>query len=253
LRTQRKVVDVFAGLDRKLTRLYRQPAPAATGIALLGDARDAGVRARSALRARALPDRARLVVTSPPYLRVVKYGYYNWLRTWLLGFDARAIDAELDDAHQRDVAHGLIISAFRDRKSPWGAALIAKARAEHWGDTALLTILRALPIERWTWDRVAEIGGEIETTYWRRAPVFWMSDDSEDVAYAIRKLINDGKTIDVQVHVEDPGAFTTPWNAIQRYRRADDGPMIEMVCAENNVSYFNYDVVPIPQADKADF
>jgi hypothetical protein len=67
------------------------------------------------------------------------------------------------------------------------------------------------------------------------------------------KLIDGGKTIDVQVHVEDPGAFTTPWNAIQRYRRVDDGPMVEMVCAENNVSYFNYDVVPIPQADKPDF
>jgi hypothetical protein len=67
------------------------------------------------------------------------------------------------------------------------------------------------------------------------------------------KLIDGGKTIDVQVHVEDPGAFTTPWNAIQRYRRIDDGPMVEMVCAENNVGYFNYDVVPIPTADRPDF
>ena len=50
-------------------------------------------RARAALREAGRPDRARLVVTSPPYLRVVKYGYYNWLRTWFLGFDARAIDA----------------------------------------------------------------------------------------------------------------------------------------------------------------
>ena len=41
-------------------------------------------------------------MTSPPYLRVVKYGYYNWLRTWFLGFDARAIDASLDDAHHRE-------------------------------------------------------------------------------------------------------------------------------------------------------
>ena len=40
--------------------------------------------------------------TSPPYLRVVKYGYYNWLRTWFLGFDARDIDAKLDDAHHRE-------------------------------------------------------------------------------------------------------------------------------------------------------
>jgi site-specific DNA-methyltransferase (adenine-specific) len=32
----------------------------------------------------------------------VKYGYYNWLRTWLLGFDSREIDATLDDAHHRE-------------------------------------------------------------------------------------------------------------------------------------------------------
>jgi hypothetical protein len=44
-----------------------------------------------------------------------------------------------------------------------------------------------------------------------------------------------------------------PWNAIQRYRRTDDGPMMEMVCAENNTGYFSYDVVPLPHADKADF
>jgi len=93
--------DVFDGLSKKLDRLYRQPPPSTSGIALLGDARDAAARARSALREHGLPDRARLVVTSPPYLRVVKYGYYNWLRTWFLGFDARAIDAALDDAHHR--------------------------------------------------------------------------------------------------------------------------------------------------------
>jgi hypothetical protein len=94
--------DVFDCLEKKLSRLYRQAPPQTPGLALLGDARDAGPRARVALRERGLPDRARLVVTSPPYLRVVKYGYYNWLRTWLLGFDARAIDASLDDAHHRE-------------------------------------------------------------------------------------------------------------------------------------------------------
>ena len=94
--------DVFACLDAKLDRLYRQLPPTTRGIALLGDARDFGGRARAALRERALPERARLVVTSPPYLRVVKYGYYNWLRTWFLGEDARAIDATLDDAHHRE-------------------------------------------------------------------------------------------------------------------------------------------------------
>jgi site-specific DNA-methyltransferase (adenine-specific) len=94
--------DVFDALSAKLDRLYRQPLPATSGISLLGDARTAGRRSRAALRARGLPDRARLIVTSPPYLRVLKYGYYNWLRTWFLGFDARAIDATLDDAHHRE-------------------------------------------------------------------------------------------------------------------------------------------------------
>jgi site-specific DNA-methyltransferase (adenine-specific) len=94
--------DVFDGLGKKLDRLFRQPPPSIEGIALLGDARDVAPRARAALLARGRPERARLVVTSPPYLRVVKYGYYNWLRTWLLGFDARRIDATLDDAHHRE-------------------------------------------------------------------------------------------------------------------------------------------------------
>jgi site-specific DNA-methyltransferase (adenine-specific) len=94
--------DVFDGLSKKLDRLFRQAPPSIEGIAMLGDARDVAPRAQAALQARGRTEQARLVVTSPPYLRVVKYGYYNWLRTWFLGFDARAIDATLDDAHHRE-------------------------------------------------------------------------------------------------------------------------------------------------------
>ncbi len=92
--------DTFACVEAKLRRLYRQGVPPVRGVALRGDARAAAAPVRAALRARALPDRARLVVTSPPYLRVVKYGYYNWLRLWFLGVDPAAVDAELDDAHR---------------------------------------------------------------------------------------------------------------------------------------------------------
>jgi hypothetical protein len=94
--------DLFVLLAAKLHRLARDGRPGTPGIALLGDARDAGLRARTALRERALPDRARLVLTSPPYLRVLKYGYYNWLRAWFLGISADAIDMTLDDAHRRE-------------------------------------------------------------------------------------------------------------------------------------------------------
>ena len=35
-------------------------------------------------------------------------------------------------------------------------------------------------------------------------------------------LIDGGRTLEVNIHVEDPGAFTMPWNAIQRYRLRGD-------------------------------
>ena len=40
------------------------------------------------------------MVTSPPYLRVVKYGAANWLRLWFMGIDSGAVDTALDDAHR---------------------------------------------------------------------------------------------------------------------------------------------------------
>ena len=66
-------------------------------------------------------------------------------------------------------------------------------------------------------------------------------------------MINGGKTMEVNIHVEDPGAFTTPWNAMQRYRRVEPGPMGEHYCAENNGNYFSHDVDPMPEAAKPDF
>ena len=67
------------------------------------------------------------------------------------------------------------------------------------------------------------------------------------------KMIDGGKTLQVTMTVEDSGAYNMPWTAIQRWRRLEERPMLEEYCAENNVAFFGYDVVPIPQADKADF
>lgn len=40
------------------------------------------------------PD-AKLVFSSPPYLSVIKYGKFNWVRLWMLGQDPKAVDASL--------------------------------------------------------------------------------------------------------------------------------------------------------------
>jgi hypothetical protein len=66
-------------------------------------------------------------------------------------------------------------------------------------------------------------------------------------------LIDGGNTLEVDVHVEDPGAFATPWNAIQRYRKVNRGPLSEIVCAENNDDHFHHGLEPMPEADKPDF
>ena len=66
------------------------------------------------------------------------------------------------------------------------------------------------------------------------------------------KLIEGGKILQDTITVDDPGAFNMAWTAVQRWRRTDR-EMDESICAENNDNFFNYDVVPIPQAAKADF
>jgi hypothetical protein len=85
-------------------------------------------------------------------------------------------------------------------------------------------------------------------------------------------LIEDGKVLEVNVHVEDPGAFTMSWDAIRRYRQyeaavrkvpierlvqlasAPEGPLVEMNCADNPNSYFpGTSALPIPQAVVPDF
>jgi hypothetical protein len=67
------------------------------------------------------------------------------------------------------------------------------------------------------------------------------------------KLAADGKTVDVSIFVEDPGAFTTPWAAVQRWRRAENAPISPMACNENNGDFFSQGLVPVPEATKPDF
>jgi len=68
------------------------------------------------------------------------------------------------------------------------------------------------------------------------------------------RIVEDGKALEVTARVEDPGAFTTPWTALQRYRRNDDAPLAEEVCAENNDKFFNYDNIEAdPDSPQAGF
>jgi hypothetical protein len=83
-------------------------------------------------------------------------------------------------------------------------------------------------------------------------------------------LIDGGKELQVDVHVEDPGAFTTPWNAVQRYRQyelvaskasaslaalatPEDGPLVEASCADSPNSLMFIPGLSVPQTTVPDF
>ena len=66
------------------------------------------------------------------------------------------------------------------------------------------------------------------------------------------KLIDSGKMMEVMISVDDPGTFTTPWLAMQRFRRVQR-EWTEDICAENNFDFLQYEVAPLPQAAKPDF
>lgn len=59
------------------------------------------------------------------------------------------------------------------------------------------------------------------------------------------------KGLQVEVTVEDPVMFTTPWRGLVTYRRAQ-GEWAEAICAENPNAYYGSDAA-IPVAETADF
>lgn len=85
------------------------------------------------------------------------------------------------------------------------------------------------------------------------------------------RLTSGGDRLEVRVHVEDPGAFTVPWNGRIVYQRVEPGraervfppgvnsgatkagPLLEKSCGENPFSYFGSDGPPIRRANRPDF
>jgi hypothetical protein len=94
---------------------------------------------------------------------------------------------------------------------------------------------------------------------------------TEQLHVVERFRLVDPETLELEVYVEDPGAFTTPWRAIQRYSRkegiarrtnvanvamlasAGEGPLLEAICSENPGSLMGLETIPIAQSKTPDF
>ena len=67
------------------------------------------------------------------------------------------------------------------------------------------------------------------------------------------KLMDDGKGLEVNFTVDDPGAFNAPWSGIVRYRHpAQPRRLEEDSCAEQTAAGFGQNF-PVPVAGKPDF
>ena len=90
-------LDVFEKLTTKVQRLFKNGMPSTRGYAYRANARNF-----ASLKNPAFKDSSvKLIITSPPYLKVVNYGTYNWIRLWLLGESIERTNKELllDDKH----------------------------------------------------------------------------------------------------------------------------------------------------------
>jgi site-specific DNA-methyltransferase (adenine-specific) len=91
--------DVFSKLRERATHLLRRGAlqGAGKGIAIQGDA----TRLEDLL-ATVKVTTVHAIITSPPYLGVLRYGAFNWIRLWFLGHEPALIDKTLDSTDSLD-------------------------------------------------------------------------------------------------------------------------------------------------------
>jgi hypothetical protein len=85
---KRPEVNVFAMLRRRLDRLDLPEAKRQGGRTWSHDA-------TATPPAWLVKRKPKLILTSPPYLQVIKYGKYNWVRLWFLGETSTEVDKRL--------------------------------------------------------------------------------------------------------------------------------------------------------------
>jgi len=83
--------DVFEILKNRSERFLKNGKLPGEGEAIHGDVRDIDKRLQH--------NSVKMIFSSPPYLKVIKYGLYNWIRLWWILGDHREIDEKLDDSH----------------------------------------------------------------------------------------------------------------------------------------------------------
>ena len=85
--------DAFEVIRHRCKRFLKDGKLPGNGFAIHGDVRDLGNSNQIA------EGSVKMIFSSPPYLKVIKYGLYNWIRLWWLIGEHKSIDEKLDDEH----------------------------------------------------------------------------------------------------------------------------------------------------------
>ena len=89
-RPNRNAFEVLKGRCERFLKLGPLPG---RGLAIHGDVRNLDDSGEIE------PGSVKMIFSSPPYLKVIKYGLYNWIRLWWLLGDYKEVDEKLDDSH----------------------------------------------------------------------------------------------------------------------------------------------------------
>ena len=150
--------NVFERLRDKLARLYKDSIEGPVGQTYKKDA--SSLMTSQAIK----PGTVNLVITSPPYLKVVNYGTANWIRLWWLGIEEvgrqrgagrKSLDAALDHHHSYDSYSTFFVktlSGMRRVLQKDGVAALVIGDVANPGE-------EPLPLARQLWDDVGEKSG----------------------------------------------------------------------------------------------
>ena len=85
--------DAFEVIRHRCKRFLKKGQLPGNGFVIHGDVRD--LDTSDLIKHNSV----KMIFSSPPYLKVIKYGLYNWIRLWWLIGDHKIIDKKLDDEH----------------------------------------------------------------------------------------------------------------------------------------------------------
>jgi len=192
--------DAFKVMRHRCKRFLKEGTLPGKGFAIHGDARDLG--SSSMVKQNSV----KLIFSSPPYLKVIKYGLYNWIRLWWLIGDHKIVDRKLDDEHSikpylnfmKEILETTL--PLLDQKSGLACWVI--------GDVKKLNLAKKV------WD---DVGSKIEV----------MSDSGEKMRYRLLGIVSDEIRSDEKV--------TKIWNSDRdKSGKATPIDRILMICPENS-------------------